>query len=274
MEYRKHEIVYNSKADWITIIPVGDLHIGNAGFDLDAFKAFIEWMENRGNAYWLGMGDYIDAINYSDPRFDPKSISIKYLAGGDIDKMIQMQIADFCELIEPIKERCIGLLRGNHEETIRKYYHYDVLYEIVKELDLKRDLPLYDTAIVRLSARYRSNPHQRRAIDIFCAHGNVGGRTYGHKSNRINELHKYFIADIYLLAHSHIKQAQFSTQIFFNGRGQEKKKKIIDAYTGCFLRGYEKSKTSYIERWLYPPTDIGVVKIQIKPYDGDKHISI
>lgn len=274
MEFRKHEIKYRSKAEWINIIPIGDLHIGNAGFDLQAFKDLISWMENKENTFWLGMGDYIDAINYSDPRFDPKTIAVKYFAEGDIDKIIQMQIADFCDLIEPVKDRCIGLLRGNHEETIRKHYHYDVLYEVIKELDLKRDLALYDTAIVRLNAKYESNPHDRRVFDIFCAHGNVGGRTYGYKANRISELHKYFIADIYLLAHSHIKQAQLATQIFFNSRGQEMKKKIIDAYTGCFLRGYEKNKTSYVEKYMLPPTDIGVVKIQVRPHDRDKHVSI
>lgn len=272
MEFRKHECVRNGRTEWYNIVPLGDIHLGNIGCDLAAFKSMIEWIKNKEDTLWVGMGDYIDAINYSDPRFDPKTVSPKYISGGDIDKTIQLQIEDLCGLLEPIKDKCIGILRGNHEETIRRFYHYDVLYEIAKELDFKRDMLLYDTAVVRLHfTRAQTN---RRVFDIFCAHGNVGGRTYGAKSNRIRELHNQFVADIYLLAHSHIKQAQIGTVIGFDHRGNEYKKKIIDAFTGCFLRGYERGQTSYIEKCLYPATDIGAVRLMIQPETGDKHVSL
>jgi predicted phosphodiesterase len=273
LEFNRVNIETDSKAEWYKIIPLGDTHIGNCNCDLQSFKNIIEWIRTKENCVWVGMGDYIDAINYSDKRFDPKTISTKYLAEGDIDKCIQMQINDFIDLIEPIKDKCIGLLRGNHEETIRQHYHFDVLYELAKELELPRKLLLYDTAMIRLHFT-RCKSSSRHDYDVFLAHGNIGGRTMGYKANRINELHKFFQADIYLLAHSHIKQAQLSDLIFFNNRGVECHKKLVDAFTGCFLRGYEMDKSSYIEKWLYPPTDIGCVKLELKPENGDKHVSL
>jgi len=271
MEFNKIDIKYDSKRQWLNLVPLGDMHLGNSGCDLKALKDMIDYIKNKEDTYWIGMGDYIDAINYSDPRFDPKTICSKYISEGDIDKIIQLQIDDIVDLFQPIKDKCIGLLRGNHEETIRRHYHYDVLYEITKDLELPKKYCLYDLSVTRLRfERIKS----RHCYDILTAHGNVGGRTYGYKANRINDLHKFFVSDVYLLAHSHIKQAQLSSLIFFNHIGQECKRKVVDAYTGCFLRGYEKGMTSYIEKWLYPPTDIGCVKLKFQPEHNDIHVSI
>lgn len=272
MEFRKIVIPYSSKTEWFNIIPIGDIHLGHAGCDIKYLKDLIKYVEDKENTFWIGMGDYCEFINYSDPRFDPKNVLSKYLTAGDIDKMVQLQIDDLVDMLIPIRNKCIGLLRGNHEESLRRHYHYDVLYELAKDLDLSRDLLLYDIANVRLV--FRRQGRHTRTYDVVCAHGNVGGRTYGYKANRISQLKQWFIADIYLLAHSHIKLAQTSNLIYFDYRGNQRKKKIIEAYTGCFLRGYEKSKTSYVEKWLYPPTDIGVVKIMLHPESGDKHVSL
>ena len=275
MEFRKVELPY-SNSEWVKVIPIGDVHLGNSSADITKLKAIIDYVKNKENTYWVGMGDYIEAINYSDPRFDPKSVDAKYLVGGDIDKIVQLQIKDIVELFRPIKDKCLGLLRGNHEETIRKYYHFDVLYEMAKDLDLDRDLLLYDTAIVRLLFKqgfFEKSKHSRQ-IDMLVSHGNAGGRTYGYKSNRLAELTKWFVADIYLLAHSHTKQTQSSTQIRFDRYGNQKKKKTIYAITGCFLKSYVVGKNSYAEKLCLPPSDIGVVKIMIQPKTGDLHISL
>jgi predicted phosphodiesterase len=273
MKFNRVNIKTDSKSEWYKIIPIADVHLGNCNCDLLAFKNMVDWIQNKNNCLWVGMGDYIDAINYSDKRFDPKTIATKYLANGDIDKCIQMQIQDFVDIINPIKDKCIGLLRGNHEENIRQHYHYDVLYELAKELDLSRKLLLYDTAIIRLHFD-RNKSNGSHCYDVFLAHGNVGGRTQGYKANRIHELHKFFQADIYLLAHSHIKLAQVNSLVYFNNRDVECIRKVIDAFTGCFLQGYRRDHTSYVEKWLYPPTDIGCVKLELKPENGDKHVSL
>jgi hypothetical protein len=273
MEFNKVTIKYKSKSEWINLIPLGDCHIGNSCCNLDALKDMVRWIQDKPQTYWLGMGDYIDAINYRDPRFDPKTVSPKYMQEGDIDKIIQLQIGDFVELIEPIRDKCLGLLRGNHEETIRKYYMYDVLYEIIKELDLSRKLLFYDVATLRLVFN-RNRSASSHSYDVFCAHSHIGGRTYGHKSNRIRELHGQHRADIYLLAHAHIKLGQIGMQNYYNKAGVLCRRKIIDAWTGGFLEGYQKGKSGYVEKALYPPSDIGVVRVMLQPFTGDKHVSL
>ena len=272
MEFCKHNITTDSRTEWYNIIPLGDTHLGNIGCELKALQNMVNWIKEKDNTYWIGMGDYIDAINYSDPRFDPKTLSTKYIAEGNIDKCIQMQINDIVDILEPIKDKCLGLLRGNHEETVRKYYHFDVLYEMAKDLNLNRNLLLYDTAIIRM--RFKRAGKAVNMYDIYVSHGNIGGRTYVAKANRLSYLVAEHDADIYLLAHSHIKLAQMRTKRYFNRTGKYCKKKIVQAMTGCFLSGYTVGKTSYVEKMMFPPTDIGCVKIMLKPDTGDKHVSL
>ena len=109
---------------------------------------------------------------------------------------------------------------------------------------------------------------------IYISHGNVGGRTYGAKANRLSYLVADHDADIYLLAHSHIKLAQMRTRRYFNRTNKYCKKKIIQAMTGCFLTGYNEGRSSYVEKFMLPPTDIGCIKIMLRPDTGDKHVSL
>ena len=122
MEVIEITIPYKHK-DIFRIFPLGDIHAGSIHCNEKMIKEEVSLIKRTPMSFWIGMGDYIDAINYTDPRFDPKTVAKKYLIEGDIDKMIQMQINDIVDLLHPIKHKCIGLLRGNHEETIRKYYH-------------------------------------------------------------------------------------------------------------------------------------------------------
>jgi len=41
------------------------------------------------------------------------------------------------EKLKPIRYRCLGILEGNHELTVRQKYHFDIVGELVKALDTK-----------------------------------------------------------------------------------------------------------------------------------------
>ena len=268
MQYNEIKIKYHSKKEWFNLIPIGDVHLGHIGCELKKLKELVDWIANKENTYWLGMGDYIDAINYTDPRFDPKTVDI---SRAEMDKIIQIQIEKIIDIFEPIKDKCLGLHRGNHEETIRRHYIYDVVYEMAKEMGLQSNQILLDAAITRLKF---NRLKARHSFDIFSTHGNVGGRKGGIKINRLEDLIGFFDADVYLIAHAHIKASEIKTQLYYDNHGNLKQKKKILAVTGAFLKGYEHNQTSYVEKWMYPPTDIGVVKIMFQPETGDIHISL
>ena len=101
-----------------TVVPLGDIHLGNAACDESLFKGAIERIASDESCYWLGMGDFCEFINVTDPRFSPDSLApwIKMAHIGDLAKAQRDRFLDF---IEPIASRCLGMIEGNHEKSIR-----------------------------------------------------------------------------------------------------------------------------------------------------------
>jgi len=276
MELNDVEIIYERKGEKFRLIPIGDIHIGNRGCDLKKLRRVIEWIANKENTYWIGMGDMIDAINYTDKRFDPSTVTPKYLK--DLNNAVYEQISDLKDLFEPIQEKCIGLHEGNHETTIRRRYHVDVIKNLCQEWDTPY---LGYSAFTRLKfvriSKGTKGHGSRATFTIYSTHGRVGGRKGGAKVNRLEDLMSWFDADIFLMAHSHKKITTTLTQLGVTGKRGNRRliyKKKIGAVTGAFLQGYiTQGGIGYTELWNYPPTDLGVVKITITPDGRDLHIS-
>lgn len=156
------------------------------------------------------MGDYAECINYTDKRFDPTTIDPYYLA--ELSNAVPRQIETIKELFDPIMDKCIGLLRGNHEETIRLRYHYDVMYEFWKRWKVPI---LGDIAWVVLRFVHDCETKGKKPTSVFkmiATHGNVGGRTAGYKLNRMEHMTRYYDADIYLMGHCLSNDSEILTQ--------------------------------------------------------------
>ncbi len=271
MEYQKIEVPCKRKTwEWFKIIPLGDIHEGNAGCAVDKLKHYVSMIKDSENTFWIGIGDYIDAINYSDPRFDIKTVASKYVGKGDIDKLVQMQIDTIAEIFDPIKDKCLGLHRGNHEEAIRRHYHYDVLYELWKKLKVKQ---LEDVAITRLAFKNK-RANWTSAFDIFSTHGFGGGRKMGGKINKLEDIMLSFESDIYLMGHLHTKSIINKNIPYVDKGGNLMAKKKVGAITGSFLKGYVLGASSYVEKALYPASDMGTVEISVNPMSHDIQIKL
>jgi len=273
MEINLRTIKLKDSVTWYHIIPIGDVHLGNIGCDVTKLKKLVAWIASKDNVYWIGMGDFLDCINMSDKRFDPHTIAPEFRDA--LDNLIPMQMHRIVEILEPIKDKCLGLHEGNHERKIRLHYHYDPIYEIWKAFNMPSIPMLKDAAITRIRFIKICNTKKRPSFtyDIFSVHGNVGGRKGGAKINRLEDMCASVDADIYLMAHSHIKLTESKSLIYADNHLNLKRSKKVLAVTGCFLNGYTKGAGGYCEQWMLPPTMTGVVKISIKPISGDIHVS-
>lgn len=65
------------QAKTATVYFLGDIHEGAANHQAKALKEAINIIATDSDAYWIGMGDYIDAINHRDPRFNPLEMAQK-----------------------------------------------------------------------------------------------------------------------------------------------------------------------------------------------------
>lgn len=277
MEILEYRIPYRSRTDVFKIYCVADQHLGNTGCDIGRIKEDIEIIRKDPLAYWVQDGDAIDAVVLSDTRrFDPRSITTSRL-----DDIVMEQADMWLELYEPIKSRCIGILDGNHEESIRKNYHIDVVRYMCRHMKTAYlgDVGFIRVCFDRLPGNFtnkKTHSPDVTKIDMFITHGNVAGRKGGGKVNRLEEMMSNFDADIYMLAHGHKKITHSSTKLSLTqSRGlRVKQRKVVGFMTGAYLRTYQVGSKCYAEKGLYPPSDLGMVGVHIKPseYDGKYNV--
>lgn len=237
-------------AEQIEIIPVGDVHIGSPNCNIKSFKGIINYIANTPNCYMIGMGDYAESILPKDKRFDPSQEF----------KIIDEYYQDILSILNPIKEKILCLLTGNHEYKLHTEGYGDLTLRLSRELRVPY-------AGFSTFLRLETNETKKRIV-IYAHHGWFAGRQRGSKINNLENLMRDYEADIYLCGHSHDLFATRRVRLSFNGA-----KKVIFANTGSFLETSTWGTSGYGERAGYPPQKLGVVKIKWYPANDDIHIS-
>jgi hypothetical protein len=265
MRVIKKIVDFSSKTDkyWY-IVPLGDLHLGNNNCDLDLFKKSIEFIKNEKRCLWLGMGDYCDAVTAKDKRFDPKSIDPDFPTPD-------VQYRGIEKMLMPIKDKCIGLLDGNHD--YQHWLEHGHNYVDTMAYNLGTSYLTMD-AYIRLAFRRKTaDSCCSRVIDIYAHHGWSTARSDGAKVNRIEDLALIFPnLDLYLMGHVHLLGSSPSKYQLSVDEGMnivQKKENFV--FTGSFLKGYVDGNVSYVERKTYAPTALGSPKIKLTiGVDGGK----
>lgn len=106
----------------------GDTHIGNPGVSYPAIKEFVRKVKSKKNTFWGHNGDAVEAVLIGDKRWEMDVHSGRYAR-------IMDQINEFCDLFEPIADRCLYVLEGNHEFKLHNFIK--VTDEICKRFGLE-----------------------------------------------------------------------------------------------------------------------------------------
>lgn len=243
----------------IKIKPIFDVHYGQKACDVNAFKSFLA--DSDESTYFIGGGDLTDNIIISDIRRYRKSQDIT-----ESDAIVDEQIEGFIGLIEPYKDKVLGLGRGNHEDTIIKYSGTDPIKRICDRLNdgQRRITYLGYSWLVRL--RLREKNGRGRTFTIRGHHGWGGGsRTQGADLTKYSKDIAYWEADAFLYSHVHRKQSDRVPRLGLSGSKLVAKPQLL-CLCGGFLKTYtEGPDATYAEVRGYPPTEIGGITINIKP---------
>ena len=247
-------IKYKSTKDPIKIVPLFDIHYGNAACDVNALRDFIR---NNKDAYFIGGGDWLDSVIISDLRRYRKTID-----STETDEIIDEQIDGLYEIIKPIKNRIIGLGSGNHEDNIAKRCGTHPMKRLCKRLDVPF---LGFSGLIKLILR--TEVGQARTVIIRWHHGWGGGsRTQGADLTKFSKDMLYWDADIFLYGHVHRKQADRIPRLGLWGDKLISKPKLL-GICGTFLRTYtDTANPTYSEIAGYPPTEIGALTVNIRPF--------
>jgi len=211
-----------------------------------------------------------DFINISDPRFSAGSMA-KWVKMADLCDLARAQRDRFLEIVGPIASRCLGMVEGNHELSIKRHYERDIYSDLVcgvKEAggfaaDHSLALGYYGWLLLSF---YRSPERRRSTLYKFnLHHGFVGGRLAGAKALNMQRWLWTHDADLVIFGHSHNTGAQVETVETVTRGGQVSHINRIGCYSGTFLATNTKGSATYSEIKGYFPMALAQPVIHLRP---------
>jgi hypothetical protein len=257
------------RGDTFTLIPLGDIHIGNVACDEDLFRATVKRIAEDKSCYWVGLGDYADFVNVKDPRFSSDSLS-EWIKMTDLSDLARAQRDRFLEIVKPIAGKCMALVEGNHERAIKRHYERDIYYEICSGIKEMGGVPADDPIALGITGWlrlvfYRSKKRQAgQTICINLHHGFVGGRLAGAKALNMQRWLWNHDADLVIFGHSHNAMSQVEAVEVLNTADNVARRNRKGVY-GCTFLG----PAPYALEKGYFPNPVGYTEIILRP--GAKH---
>lgn len=251
-----HEVQIPYKyGDTITLKPLFDAHVGNRYCDIRALRAYLADSDDK--TYIIGGGDLIDAVVTKDIKRYTKASD-----DTDGDDIIDIQLNKLQEILEPYKDRIIGLGTGNHESTITKYHGTNPMRRLARRLNT---VSLGFSWLVRL--RFREAKGRGRTLTIRGHHGWGGGsRTQGADLTKYSKDIAYWAADMFLYGHVHRRQSDHIDRLAWVGGKKLISKPKHIFICGTFLKTLsDTDDATYSEEKGYPPVSIGGINIRIQP---------
>ena len=276
----KHERLLNvgNKAN---IYYLGDIHEGNCNCRSDLLKKAVKIIKDDPIGYWYGMGDYIDAILHTDSkRFDPATIHPDYRL-KDLKNLPIIQTKRIYEYLAPIKDKCLGLLIGNHEASCSKFNSVDVykyLIELMADKNAERinELTLGYVCIGAISLSRKSRTQRETSFSIALQHGDGGtGFLPGYPVSKVYEMFRYYTTDINIMGHIHQLYGDSKKYLTYsNAKHRIDKVRRCHGVSGTFLETYNDGTANYFEGKGRAEGDLGFLKIEIGYTGGsdNKHV--
>jgi len=265
----------------VRILPVGDIQYGGAT-DLDRLERYLDWGLKQ-NAYFVGMGDYIDTVSPSNRALLLSVKSNLYdSANVTISKAFGKMGEDMEEIFKKTKGRWLGLVRGHH--------YWPFADGTTSDLRLAKALGcqfLGDNGIIAVEMQ---EPKTKQTVygQIFMHHGQGSGISEGAGLTKLGHISKTFFSNIYLMGHFHRKAATAVPWVEYSIKNGSFVDESINRYlvlTGGFLKGYDLGSVDeagypaggYIEKKMLTPVSLGGTLIQMRPalrFDGRVRVDV
>lgn len=181
-------------AEVIEIHPMADHHIGDSMCDFKSVMERIEYIRTTPNAYCILGGDLLDTAICS-------SIGDTY--GANLQPMEQLK--QCVKIFEPIKDKIIAVLPGNHENRVYKSDGIDMTEIMCNQLGIpEKYSPTTALLFIRFGTQGGKHHNRPQLYTAYVTHGSGGGRREGGKVNRLADLASIVDADIYIHSHTHL----------------------------------------------------------------------
>lgn len=126
LDETKQSISFDVKGDYIAVLFLSDLHIGNANVDFDYIDRLLDFVKNHERAYVILNGDLIDNWVTLSP------------SGGEYEQTLkpetQQKIVNY--KLEPIKDKILAVITGNHENRSERQGDRNPSKETAEKFDV------------------------------------------------------------------------------------------------------------------------------------------
>lgn len=198
-------VILPKSMEVVEFLPISDLHIGSAVFDEKVVIQFVEWVLGAPNRY-TGIGG--DIGNFALPGGKSDFWAERLTPNQQVDVAVK--------LLEPIKDRILYILDGNHDDRLYRAVGISPAEQLAARLGLA-DSYFEGVAFIALSFGVRapmkktytgkkasgSHPESQALVYIHAEHGTGGGTTLGGKLNRSKKQADAVLANIYVMGHGH-----------------------------------------------------------------------
>lgn len=254
----------------------GDHHVGNMAMDEGTIRKFIERVKSTKNSFWASGGDQLESITLTDKRFmsDVHAGKSKFNQQRDC----------WIELFEPIGDKLLWMLDGNHEYKLKN--QYDVIDDICKHFNIENssytvkaifpEFRLLDYHGSRTINSIAAEPRRRRMNRLLSMKRKMA-QLPGDDCEVMACHHHHFVGvlppfhEINMITNPSTKQLE---QVY-----PEPQRIWLDRNKGLYripeeerwfcvcgsaLRGYIEGVSTYVERFGYKATELGCVEIIVK----------
>jgi hypothetical protein len=115
------------------------------------------------------------------------------------------QLRQCVKIFEPIKDKILAVLPGNHENRTYKSDGLDITEIMCSQLGIPEKYSPTTALLFIRFGRQKAHGHNRPVLyTMYVTHGSGGGRKEGGKVNRLADLASIVDADIYVHAHTHL----------------------------------------------------------------------
>jgi len=216
---------------------MSDLHIDASDHDHKLLKNDLEAAKALGARISIN-GDTFDAIVPSDRKRHHPSVMRNDPERDDIfNQLVKMGV----DLLAPYADLIDVISPGNHERSVLKYHHVDVISMLIFGLNLVRspELPPIHQGSYRGFQRYIWRWKKGRAslnFTIFRHHGVGGSAPVTGGALDLDRIRKDFDADLYWLGHKHNSIDRKFTRISLSSAGRV----MVKQQRGVMSAGYKQ----------------------------------
>ena len=242
--------IFNHKIqkDKFTLYPLYDMHIGSNLCDITKLLETIDIIRKDTDGYFVIGGDALD-------------MSIKESIGDVYNGMNPAEEGKrYLEIFQNLWNKCLGVIRGNHEMRLFRSTGIDLL-EFITPFELYAG----DTAIVNI----QWGSELQNTTSILLTHGSGGASTPGGQMNSAIKMEKV-VTNINFILSGHTHQLiQFPDLIYI----YNPKLMVIEEHiTEHIVCGSYLKWGDYSERKVLKPSIIGSPRILFDNHVSNKYV--